>query len=150
MLVIPFWVGQEAYAVASSDLYGVLPRPLLRSMPGGPAGLLGVFNYRGRWTPVLDAHLLLSGEHAQPALGTRILLCHTQVPDVALGLLCEKVTDALSLDPAAWSPPGVSLRDSPWLGPLQTSDGITVQRLFIPHLLTPELAAAIDSLDSPA
>jgi len=150
MLVIPFWIGQEAYAVASADLYGVLPRPLLRSMPGGPAGLLGVFNYRGRWTPVLDAQFLLGGVSARPALATRVLLCHTKVPDVALGLLCEKVTDALTVDPAAWSAPGVRLGDAPWLGPLQTSGGITVQRLFIPHLLTPELAAALDSLESPA
>lgn len=149
MLIIPFWVGQEAYAVSSSDLYGVLPRPQLRSMPGGPTGLLGVFNYRGRWTPVIDTHLLLSGEAARPALATRVLLCHTRVPGAALGLLCERVTDALAVDPEGWSPPGVRLGDSPWLGPLQTSGGVTVQRLFIPHLLTPELAAALDSLEPP-
>lgn len=149
MLVIPFWIGQEAYAVASEDLYGILPRPHLRSVPGGPAGLLGVFSYRGQWTPVLDAHFLLSGAAARPALATRVLLCHTPSAGAALGLLCERVTDALTVDAEAWSPPGVKLGDAPWLGPLQTTGGITVQRLFIPHLLTPELAAALTAL-SPA
>ena len=98
---------------------------------------------------MIDTHLLLSGEAARPALATRVLLCHTRIPGAALGLLCERVTDALAVDPEGWSPPGVRLGDSPWLGPLQTSGGVTVQRLFIPHLLTPELAAALDSLEPP-
>lgn len=149
MLVIPFWVGKEAYAVAAVDLHGVLPRPQLRLVPGGPTGLLGVFNYRGRWTPVLDAHWLLSGVPASSALASRVLLCRTATEGIPLGLLCERVTDALTVDPEAWAPPGVQIGDAPWLGSLQTAGGITLQRLFIPHLLTPELAAAISSLDPP-
>lgn len=146
MLVIPFWIGEEAYAVASVDLHAVLPRPRLRSVPSGPAGLLGLFEYRGRWTPVLDASLLLSGTPAPSSLGTRVLLCRTG--QGALGLLCERVTDALAVDPLAWSPPGVRLEQAPWLGPLQTVSGLTVQRLFIQHLLTPELAAALTAAEA--
>lgn len=150
MLIIPFWVGDQAYAIASDDLYGVLPRPKLRTLPGGPKGLLGVFNYRGHWTPVLDAHFLLSGAPAQPALATRVLLCRTAVEKLALGLLCERVTDALEVDAQAWSPSGIQLGSSPWLGTLQTLGGTSIQRLHIPHMLTPELATAVSSLEAPS
>lgn len=149
MLVIPFWVGEHAYGVAAEALHAVLPRPRLRPVPGGPRGLLGVFAFRGRWTPVVDAQLLLGGTAATAALATRLLLCRMDGDGATLGLLCERVTDALSLPDADWAPSGVHLDAAPWLGPLQQREGLTIQRLHIPHLLTPELRAAVCTLEPP-
>lgn len=149
MLVIPFWTDDQAYAVASVDLLGVLPRPRLRVLPDSPPGLLGVFEFRGRWTPVLDAQWLLGGRAAAPALATRLLLCRTATPGEALGLLCERVTDALTVEDEAWAASGVELAQAPWLGPLTTRDGLTLQRLRVARILTPELIAALAAEPAP-
>jgi purine-binding chemotaxis protein CheW len=56
-LLVP--VGADWYAVAMTEVRGVVAAPTLIGVPTGPSSLLGLFNLRGEILPMFDAAVLL-------------------------------------------------------------------------------------------
>ena len=74
MLYLLFSLGTQRYAVPAKRVVEVLPLVEVRQIPRSPAGVAGLFNYRGQLVPLIDLCELVVGLPAIPWLSTRILL----------------------------------------------------------------------------
>src|SRR5262245_53062290 len=109
MLLLAFRLGDDRYALDSGRIVEVLPLVHIKRMLGAPAGILGSFNYRGRFVPVIDLSERLLERPAEPRLSTRLVLANlTGSGDpVVVGLIVENATETLRVDAADLVPPAV-------------------------------------------
>lgn len=119
MLVLAFHVGKDRFALRCADVVEVVPRVNLRDIPHAPAYVAGMFTYRGRIVPVVDLCLLMWNQPCPDRLSSRVMLARYPVSPTktrTIGLLAERVTEAITLDESAAVPPGIAVPDAPYLG----------------------------------
>lgn len=138
MLFILFQLGSDCYALDAAQVAEVLPLVHVKKIPQAPAGVAGVFTYRGAPVPVLDLSELALGRPAHARLSTRLLLVN--FPDARgarrlLGLVAEKATETLRRDPADFVPAGVGAGEAPYLGPVATDARGLIQWIEVEKLL---------------
>ena len=105
MLFLYFRIGDEGFAMAIERIVEVVPLTELKKVRGAPDAVAGSFEYRGRFIPVIDLCTLELGRSARRRLSTRIIVMrHPQDDTVLLGLIAEKATEMLRLDPAEFAP----------------------------------------------
>lgn len=73
-----FESGEQSFAIESRYLRGVAPCPVITSLPGVPAYLLGVTRYKGEILAVIDHALLLNDHAASHDSGGCLLLLGEQ------------------------------------------------------------------------
>lgn len=95
VLALLLHVGDEAYAVACADVISVVPRPLLRRVPGVSREVSGVFVFRGGVVPVVDLALRFGADATPDLLSSRVVLVKPH--DRVLGLLAAHVGDVVRL-----------------------------------------------------
>ena len=59
MLLLLFHLGSELYAIESSQVIEIIPTVNLRPLHHVPDYVAGLFNYRGKFIPVIDLSQLL-------------------------------------------------------------------------------------------
>jgi chemotaxis-related protein WspB len=141
MLIILFQLGQRRYGLDSQRVVEVVPAMPVCEVPGTPASVKGIFEYRGKILPVIDLCELTVGRPAEIFLSTRYLVVRADEAGGRLfALLAEKVTDTLNVPDDAWLDPGVRPPDAPHLGRLvKDEQGALVQCVEVEELITPEL-----------
>jgi chemotaxis-related protein WspB len=153
MLFLLFQVGQDRYALEATRVVEVVPLLELKPLASAPAGVAGIFNYRGKPVPAVDLSALTLGRPASEHLSTRIIIVN--YPDDAgtnhlLGLVAERATNMLRKDARDFINPGLKREVSPHLGPLLIDSNGLIQwvheQRWLPQavskLLFSELAAA--------
>jgi chemotaxis-related protein WspB len=138
MLFLLFQIGQHRYALDSRRVAEVLPLVDIKEIPHAPAGVAGVFNYRGVPVPVVDLSQLTMGRPAQRRLNTRIVLVH--YPDDTgqlhlLGLIVERATETVRRDLGDFVPSGLTNDAAPYLGPVATDARGWLQWIDVAKLL---------------
>ncbi len=138
MLFILFQLDRDHYALDAGQVAEVLPLVQLKKIPHAPAGVAGVFTYRGTPVPVLDLSALALGRSAHARLSTRLLLVH--YPDATgtkrlLGLIAEKATETLRRDPGDFVAAGVKSDGAPYLGPVASDARGLIQWIEVDKLL---------------
>ena len=133
-----FEAAGQRYALEAADIVEVIPAVHLRSLPGVPAYVAGVFRYRGVIVPVIDLSQLIGNTPAAARLSTRIILtrhvgANGQVH--ILGLRADKATDIMASDASAPMPSGVVAAEAPYLGGLSQQGGALVQFINVLQLL---------------
>jgi chemotaxis-related protein WspB len=168
MLLLTFTAGVNRYAVVVARIVELVPRVELRPVPHAPAFLAGLLGYRGKVVPVIDLSVLLDAPPCPDRLSTRIILVNATPgdhnrgnpdrhdsaensgsassdpePDLdILGLVAERVSDLITVQPEQVSPPAVQLPQAPYLGAIvQTDDGI-VQLIAVERLREATLGEA--------
>lgn len=119
MLALSFNIGKDRFALRCAEVVEVVPRVHLRDIPHAPAFIAGTFTYRGQVVPVIDLGLLLWNASCADRMSTRIILVRYPPPPAApkmIGLLAERVTEAITLDTERAAPPGIAIADAPYLG----------------------------------
>lgn len=94
-------LGASHYAVDMADVAEVAALPSVTRVPGSPAWLVGVANWRGRMLPVLDLRPLLGTPTVPLASSARAVVVARG--DMAVGVVAEAVPgvhDASVADPA--------------------------------------------------
>ncbi len=139
MLFLLFQLGDERYALRASRVVEVLPLVSISRLPQAPAGVAGIFNYRGRPVPAVDLAQLTLGRPASERLSTRIIV--VQYPDASgrgrlLGLVAENVTEVIHRDPDEFADPGLKVKSAPYLGPILMDANGSVQLLHEQRLLS--------------
>ena len=76
MLFLLFQLGQDRYALDTGAIAEVLPLVAITAIPQAPAGVAGLFNYRGAPVPAIDLSQLTMGRPARRRLNTRIIMVH--------------------------------------------------------------------------
>jgi purine-binding chemotaxis protein CheW len=90
------------YAVDMSDVAEVVPVPVLTRVPGAPAWLSGVVNWRGRVLPVVDLRPLVGASLAPLPTSARLVVL--SVDDVEAALVADMVPGLLDCDPEDLEP----------------------------------------------
>jgi chemotaxis-related protein WspB len=138
MLFLIFQLGQDRYALDASRIVEVLPLVELKRLPQAPAGVAGMFNYRGRPVPVLDLCQLTMQRAAHECLSTRIVIVNCPGRDGQthlLGLIAERATEMLRRDRGDFATAGLHVRNAAYLGPVTTDPQGIVQWLHEDRLL---------------
>jgi chemotaxis-related protein WspB len=138
MLFLLFQIGDERYALDTGHVVEVVPLLELKRLPQSPAGLAGLFNYRGQPVPAIDLCALTLGRPANERLSTRIILINyadEHGVNHVVGLVAEQATGMLRRDAKDFVDPGLRFGQAPYLGPvLMDSQGpiqwINEQRLL--------------------
>jgi len=123
MLFLLCQIGEHRYALEARLVAEVLPLVAITPIPQAPAGVAGVFDYRGVPVPVIDLSQLTLGRPARNRSNTRIVLVH--YPNgpgrpFLLGLIAERVTETVRRDLGDFVPSGVTSDTAPYLGPVAT------------------------------
>lgn len=114
MLFLLFQIGDDRYALAAELVEEVLPLVRLKSVRHAPPGIVGSFDYRGEFVPVIDLSETELGRPAEALLSTRIIM--TRYPGDGerfrrVGLIAERATETLRCDPADFAPFAISGND---------------------------------------
>lgn len=103
MLLLLFHLGDEVYAIDSAEVVEIIPlvdsRPLYRT----PDYVIGIFNYRGSFVPLIDLGRAIRGKSCHSCLSTRIIIVNYPTGRDGsryLGLIAEKVTDTFYREPS--------------------------------------------------
>ncbi len=107
-------------------------------MPQAPAGVAGVFDFRGTPVPVVDLSVLVSGRPSARCLSTRLLV--VAYADAAgaprpLALVVEHATRTLRRDPTDFVESGITNQATPYLGRVTHDAGGLVQWVDVRRLL---------------
>jgi chemotaxis-related protein WspB len=138
MLFLQFQLGQDRYVLDSANVVEVLPLLGIKQIPQAPAGVAGVFNYRGTPVPVIDLSELALGRPARLQMSTRIII--VLYPDAdggghPLGLIAEKATQTLRRDAADFRDSGVLSHEAAYLGPVASDPDGLLQWIQVAGLL---------------
>jgi purine-binding chemotaxis protein CheW len=126
-------LGGSRFAVAMADVAEVTALPTVTRLPGAPAWLVGVANWRGRMLPVLDIRTLVGVPVTPLASSARLVVVMAGLRgELTAGLLAEAVPgvydvaiDDLSAPPATLPPEAALLvagQVTDLLGPIAVLD----------------------------
>ena len=136
-------LGADRYAIETSYVVEIIPLVRLKEMPGAPAGVAGVMNYRDDAVPVVDLNLIAMGTPTPAMLTTRIVIVR-YAPDAGLlGLLVPEATETLRADPDDFEDAGVATDGAPYLGRVKTTERGVIQQVTVASLLSAELRDAL-------
>jgi chemotaxis signal transduction protein len=131
--VLLFALGSDAYAIRVSKILGLAACGTVRLVPGAPAWVVGLVEWRGNVLTVLDLPLLLG--HTDGAAPTCLLPLAPPLQQTAL-VLPSKVRMAEFLgDPAAPGAEKDANADAPFEGCFRHEGGLV--RLIDPARLAP-------------
>jgi chemotaxis-related protein WspB len=135
MLFLLFHLDRDRYLLDVREVIEVLPLIDLIPLPQAPPAIAGIFNYRGTLVPAIDLAQVLLQRPARQRMHTRIVIVRYPDDDGAtqlLGLIAEKVTEALRRESSDFSASGVSV---PHLGAVASDDEGFAQRIEVGQLL---------------
>ncbi|SFB92048.1 chemotaxis protein CheW [Collimonas sp. OK412] len=146
MLFLLFKIGQDHYALDTSQVAVVLSLVSLKQIPATAPWVAGVFTYQGQSVPVIDLSQLALGRPAQRRLSTRIVLVHYPAPGPdsrLLGLVLEKSSEIMRREPSEFRGSGLDHSDAPYLGPVTDDARGLIQSVRVQDLLPPEVRAQL-------
>ena len=145
MLLLLFNVGDEIHGINAATVVEVLPLVDIKKSNGAPRGVVGTFNYRGAFVPVIDLSDLLLGRPVSARLSTRLILARNSIPGRTglVGIIAENATRTLRCEPSDLVPPGLVTQAAPFLGSLvkaptgfvQTVDVVKLAAAILPSML---------------
>lgn len=138
-LFLQFEMGEDRFVFDCAQVLEVLPFLALKRIPQAQKGVVGVFDYRGKMTPVIDINELIIGSSARTRISTRIVV--VSYHDVEgkihpLGLIAEHVTRTFRRSKADFVASGVENPATPYLG-LVASDPNGLIQFVDPQQLLP-------------
>ena len=140
-LFLVFYIGDERYALAATDVVEVLPRLPLKPIAQAPVWVAGVFAHRAQMVPVIDISAMTFGQAVVARTSTRLVLVNYR--GQLLGMLLEQASDTLRCDPADFQPYGLDNRDAPYLGPVRKDEQGLLQWISVDDLLSPAVSALL-------
>ncbi|MEE8320386.1 MAG: chemotaxis protein CheW [Gammaproteobacteria bacterium] len=150
MLLLSFYIGPEQYAVSAKQIIEILPLISVKLIPGAPAYVAGLLDYRGLPIPVIDLCQLTNGHEYNKVLSSRIVLVHYTGNDREthpLGLIAEKVTETLNIPEEKFLSSGITLENVPYLGGLANTNSKMIQYVEINKLLTQQVQSILFNED---
>jgi chemotaxis-related protein WspB len=137
MLMLIFYVGNDRYALDTSNVVEVIPMVILRDIPHAPHYVAGLFNYRGTIVPAIDLCRLIKGTPSRSALSTRIIMVnyHHNNTVSLLGLMAERIADTLRHKDVELINSGFQPEEAPYLGEMIVDDRGMIQRIQVESLL---------------
>jgi chemotaxis-related protein WspB len=147
VLALAFHVGKDRFALRCADVVEVVPRVHLRDIPHAPVWIPGMFTYRGAVVPVVDLCRLMWQQPCQELMSSRVIL--VRQGGRLIGLLAERVTEAVTLDVATAVAPGLSVPDAPYLGEVFFHENAMLQLVRLDQLFQGASKAMLEAETTP-
>jgi chemotaxis-related protein WspB len=141
MLFLKFRIGNERYALDTTQIVEVLPLIEITPVPQAPAGVAGLIVYRGKFVPVIDLSELALSEAAPSHISTRLIL--VRYGEELLGLIAEQATDVMRCDAESFSDTGVSSDSAAYLGRATQHEGALVRLIEVRNLLPASVSSTL-------
>jgi chemotaxis-related protein WspB len=141
MLFLKFRIGNERYALDTTQIVEVLPLIKITPVPQAPAGVAGLIVYRGKFVPVIDLSELALSEPAPSHISTRLIL--VRYGEELLGLIAEQATDVMRCDAESFSDTGVSSDSAAYLGRATQHEGALVRLIEVRNLLPSSVSSVL-------
>lgn len=142
-LLLTFQIGTELYATGVDQVMEIVPVVALKPLPLAEPWIAGVFDYRGQAAPAIDLCQIFEGRKARRSMSTRILVVSYPTRSTTwqpLGLIAERVTETIRLDPEAFQETGVEVPSAPFLGGIYHHTRGLLQLVDVTKLLPPQVA----------
>lgn len=136
MLALLFHIGETQYIIKCDRIREIAPMVALKEVPHSPAYFSGYFNYRGAIVPVIDLCRLIQNTPCRKRLSTRIILVDYRRKETShiLGLIAERVTEAVKKPDDAFVNAGIRSRKAPYLGGIVMEGDRMIQYLELDRL----------------
>jgi len=108
MEVIVFKVDEEEFALKICNIKEIIRIPKLIKIPNAPRYITGLCSLRGELLPVIDSRKLFGMPHKEFGDSSRIIV--TDIHGNKVGLLCEKVSQVITVEESAIKEPPGSIR----------------------------------------
>lgn len=146
MLFLVLRLGDDRYVLNTGQISEILPMVQLKRIPKAPPGVAGAFNYRGVPVPVVDLVQLMLGRPAKTQLSTRLILA-TYLDQTRsqrqIGLVAERATDTIRLNPMDFGPCGTANAEAAYLGPVTADAGGLIQWIDPSKILEPSVSGGL-------
>jgi chemotaxis-related protein WspB len=137
-LFLQFEMGEDRFVLDCAQVLEVLPFLALKRIPQALNGIVGIFDYRGVMTPVIDINELIIGISARSCVSTRIIVVSyydKQGKPHPLGLIAERVTRTFRRGKGDFVDSGVENQASPYLGAVASDSNGLIQYVDAQKLL---------------
>ena len=126
MLYAKFFIGDDRYVIAISEISVITPYVNLKPIPSLPDYAAGLLNYRGRSVPVIDLCQLLTSRSCVRMLSSRIIITTIKSNkgngDISIGFLVENATETFTADDEEFIEPGMKNPELPYIGLVANDD----------------------------
>ncbi|NEP57188.1 MAG: chemotaxis protein CheW [Symploca sp. SIO2G7] len=139
MLILIFYVGNDRYALDSSQVIEIIPKIILRKQHHAPEYIAGLCNYRGKIVPVIDLCQLIQGLPCSSALSSRIIMVNYLGIDHSthlVGLMAQRVTETLNKQKTDLVATGLEVSEAPYLGEMIMDEQGMIQSIRLEYLLS--------------
>lgn len=134
MLMLLFYVGDQAYAIDCQYVFEVVPYIHLEKHSKSLDYVSGLANFEGRPVTVVDFSKLIDGPPATFYLHTRIifLVDNPESPSFSsLGIIAEKVIEVTEMTGADFFEPELKVTEYSFLDGIANNAGKSIQRVDI-------------------
>ncbi len=103
--LVVFQLSGEAYGVNVAQVQSIIPMQEIVHVPGAPAFVEGVINLRGAVIPVVDLRNRFQMPHPDNDQGKKAVIVITELNELQVGLIVDRVTEVTKIPEAAIEPP---------------------------------------------
>ncbi|MFH1776567.1 MAG: chemotaxis protein CheW [Candidatus Omnitrophota bacterium] len=107
--VVSFTLANEHYCVEVNQTKEVIPLKEITNVPNTPEFIVGAMNLRGSIISVIDIKTFFGLAQKEKTKNTKIII--TDVTGRVVGILVDKLRDAVLIEPDALQPPLVTLKN---------------------------------------
>jgi len=146
MLILTMNIGKERYGINSQLVSEVIPMINLDQVPMVEKIIKGIFNYRGKPTPVVDLCQFFENRDSENNQGSRIVIINCQQgtgADRSIGLVAERVTEVLKCDESQLLSSGITSENTPFLGKIYKHKDEMIQLIDTRKILPVSIAQQI-------
>lgn len=146
MLLLSFYIGIERYSISAKDVVEILPLTQVKKIPRAPDFILGLLDYRGTPSPIIDLCKLIETRNCNKVLSSRIIMLNyldSNKQSHILGITAEKVTETMNIDRDDFHSSGVSPEETPYLGAIANTEQGMVQLVEIKNLLPDDVQSIL-------
>jgi chemotaxis-related protein WspB len=146
MLLLSFHIGIERYSISAKNIIEILPLTQLKKIPKAPEYILGLLDYRGTPSPVIDLCKLIEARKCNKVLSSRIIMLNytdSNKQSHILGITAEKVTETININRDEFHNNAVSPKGTPFLGEIANTEQGMVQLVEIEKLLPDDVQSIL-------
>jgi chemotaxis-related protein WspB len=141
-------IGKERYGIDANAIVEVTPLVRMDQVPMTDACILGIFNYRGAPTPVIDLCYLFTNIYCERKLSSRIMI--TDIPvskdeTRKIGLVAESVTEVIKCEAEKLMDSGIKSDHAEFLGSVYKHNNELIQIIDAVKILPESISIQLTS-----
>jgi chemotaxis signal transduction protein len=137
MIVLPFKIADDNYCIDITNIVEVIPVVKIIDLPGTPAYIEGLINYRGEIVPLVNIGDFFSKPKINYFLSTRIIIIDNKsnkLKSKFVAILAEQATETMSLNPNLLKETGFSENSNLLVDKIYQSNDLIIKHINLDKL----------------